>query len=278
MRELAQRYERLGGTIHYGARVVDLLMEHDRAIGVRLEDGTEIRGDIVVWAADGHHLIFEILGGRYLNDEIRTMYSEWTPVKPLVHLMLGVARDLSGDPARITRELPQPIEIAGETHRWASIVNRSFDPEVAPRGKSVLEVWFATRFDYWKELSTNQKAYRTEKQRIVDRSLEALEERWPGISGQIEVADLATPMTYQRYTGNWQGSPDGWYPTIETFSHRSILRSLPGLAGLYTVGQWTAPFTGTVMAALSGRQLVELLCAEGHIRFLTHAHAERAAA
>ena len=26
------------------------------------------------------------------------------------------------------------------------------------------------------------------------------------------------------------------------------------------VGQWTAPFTGTVTAALSGRQLIELLC------------------
>jgi phytoene dehydrogenase-like protein len=41
---------------------------------------------------------------------------------------------------------------------------------------------------------------------------------------------------------------------------RRSLRSLPGLANLFMVGQWTAPFTGTVIAALSGRQAIQLLC------------------
>jgi hypothetical protein len=42
--------------------------------------------------------------------------------------------------------------------------------------------------------------------------------------------------------------------------NQSPVRALPGISDFYMVGQWTAPFTGTVMAALSGRQLVELLC------------------
>jgi phytoene dehydrogenase-like protein len=45
------------------------------------------------------------------------------------------------------------------------------------------------------------------------------------------------------------------------------LRSLPGLEGLYTVGQWTAPFTGTIMAALSGRQIIQLICKEEGNKF-----------
>jgi hypothetical protein len=36
--------------------------------------------------------------------------------------------------------------------------------------------------------------------------------------------------------------------------------TLPGLHSLYMAGQWTAPFTGTVIAALTGRQVVQLLC------------------
>lgn len=32
------------------------------------------------------------------------------------------------------------------------------------------------------------------------------------------------------------------------------------LSGLYMIGQWTAPFTGTVMAALSGRQAIQMIC------------------
>jgi hypothetical protein len=35
------------------------------------------------------------------------------------------------------------------------------------------------------------------------------------------------------------------------------------------VGQWTAPFTGTVIAALSGRQLIQLLCKQNKKAFVT---------
>jgi hypothetical protein len=49
---------------------------------------------------------------------------------------------------------------------------------------------------------------------------------------------------------------------------RTLLRTLPGLSGLYMVGQWTAPFTGTVIAALSGRQLIQLLCKQNKTSFV----------
>ena len=45
----------------------------DRVVGVRLEDGTEHRADIVVCAADGHRAIFDWLGGKYVDDEIRDL-------------------------------------------------------------------------------------------------------------------------------------------------------------------------------------------------------------
>ncbi len=80
--------------------------------------------------------------------------------------------------------------------------------------------------------------------------------------------DVPTPATYVRYTGNWQGSPDGWYITPENMSKRTLLRSLPGLSGLHMVGQWTAPFTGAVIAALSGRQLIQLLCRQNKTPFV----------
>lgn len=76
-------------------------------------------------------------------------------------------------------------------------------------------------------------------------------------------------MTYVRYTGNWQGSVDGWYITPDNMREQKMKRSLPGLSQLYMVGQWTAPFTGTVGAALSGRQLVQILCKKARRPFLT---------
>lgn len=257
---MAEYYKDLGGEIQYKSRVKDVIVEDDRAVGVRLEDGTEHRADAVVWAGDGRTVIFDILGGRYLDDEVRSMYDEWIPVLPIVHVMLGVARDLSGEPHRIIYELEEPIEIAGEQHRWLCFLHHCFDPTMAPAGKSAVEVWYATRYDYWEELARDRARYEAEKKRIADFTIAQLDGRWPGFASQVEVVDVPTPATYVRYTGNWRASPDGWYVTPENMNKMSALRSLPGLSGFHMVGQWTVPFSGTVMAALSGRQLVQLLC------------------
>ena len=109
MLKIAKNYKKLGGEIHYKNRVIDVLIENDKAVGIRLEDGSVHKADIVVWAGDGHRLIFDILGGKYMNDGIREMYETWTPVKPMVHVMFGVDMDLSREPARFTLEIDRPI-------------------------------------------------------------------------------------------------------------------------------------------------------------------------
>jgi phytoene dehydrogenase-like protein len=267
--QMADLYQKLGGEIHYRSRVNDVIIEDDQAVGVRLEDGAEHRADTVVWAGDGHTVIFDILGGRYLDDEVRSMYDEWTPCVPLVHVMLGVARDLSSEPRRIVFELEKPFSIAGEEHRWLYCLHHCFDQSMAPPGKSAVEVWYATRYDYWEELALDRVRYEAEKKRIADVTIAELDKRWPGFASQIEVVDVPTPATYVRYTGNWRGSPDGWCITPENMTKQTMLRSLPGLSGFHMVGQWTVPFSGTVMAALSGRQLIQLLCKRDGRPFVT---------
>ncbi len=266
---IADYYQKLGGETHYKSRVTDVIVENDRAVGVRLEDGTEHRADSVVWAGDGHTVIFDILGGRYLNDEIRSMYSQWIPVMPVLHVMLGVARDLSDEPHRTILKLDNPITVAGEDHHWLCFIHHCFDPNMAPPGKSTIEVWYATRHDYWAELARDRARYLEEKKRIADLTIAALDRRWPGLASEVEVVDVPTPATYVRYTGNWQGSPDGWYITVDNMNKQTPVRSLPGLSGFHMVGQWTRPFSGTVMAALSGRELVQLLCKQNGGPFVT---------
>jgi phytoene dehydrogenase-like protein len=265
---IADFYKGLGGEILYKSRVADVIVENDRVKGVRLDDGTSHDADVVIWAADGHKLIFEILGGRYMSDKIKRMFNDWTPVQPLVHVALGVARDMSKEPHLVVFEPEKPITVAGEQRRWIPVLHHSFDPSMAPPGKSAVEVWYPTRYDYWESLAGDRPAYEAEKQKIADMTIAELDKRWPGFASQVEIVDVPTPSTYVRYTGNWQGSPDGWYITNDNMKKQTMLRSLPGLPGLHTIGQWTGPFTGTVMAALSGRQIVQLLCKEYKMPFV----------
>lgn len=263
---IAARYQALGGEVRYRSRVREVIIADNRAKGIRLEDGSEERAEHIVWAADGHTLIFDLLGGRYISDDIRRMYGQWLPVEPLVHVCLGVARDMTREPARVIFEAEQAIRVGERDHKWLMCINHAFDPTMAPPGKTAFEVWYATECDFWQKLSADRARYVAEKERIARETIAALDKRWPGLAAQVEVIDVPTPATYVRYTGNWQGSPDGWYVTAENM-RSGRLRSLPGLANLYTVGQWTAPFTGTVIAALSGRQAIQLLCRREGRRF-----------
>jgi phytoene dehydrogenase-like protein len=267
---VAETYQKLGGEIQTKSRVVDVIVENDRAVGVRLEDGSEQRADLVVWAADGRTVIYDILGGRYLGDEVQSMYSDWTPVVSPVHVMLGVARDLSQEPHLILFEAEDPITIAGEEHRWLHFLHHCFDPSAAPPDKSAVEVWYATPYEYWEDLARDSDRYKEEKKRIAGYTIAELDKRWPGFASQVEVVDVPTPATYVRYTGNWRGSPDGWYMSPENVTKMlTPLRSLPGLSGFHMVGQWTMPYAGVPGSALSGRQLVQLLCKESDTPFAT---------
>ncbi len=264
---IAERFRKLGGELRLKTRGTGLEVESARVVGVKLSDGTVLKADDVIWAADGHTLIFDLLGGRHIDERIRRMYEQWTPVLPVVQVCLGVARDMTKEPARVCSRLDEPITVAGKEQRWLSVIHHSFDPTMAPPGKSAVEVWYACDYGWWEKLVADRPKYEAEKQRIAEETIAALDKRWPGFRQQVEVIDVATPVTYNRYTGNWRGSPDGWYITPDNMRINPI-RSLPGLRGLWMAGQWTAPFTGTVQAALTGRQVIQLLCRQDRRRFV----------
>ena len=266
---IAGLFKSLGGEINYNSRVKNLIIENNRVTGIQLENGQEHKADYVIWAADGHTLIFDILQEKYVDKRINEMYSKWIPVKPMVQVMMGVNRDFSDEPHALILETENPITITGQEFKWISLLHHCFDKSMAPEGKSVVEVWYDTEYDYWEKLSQDRENYEAEKKRIAEYTLDVLDKRWPGFKSKVEVVDVPTPATYKRYTGNWKASPDGWYITPANMRSQDPLHTLPGLDGLYVSGQWTAPFTGTVIAALTGRQTIELMCHKEGQKFVT---------
>jgi phytoene dehydrogenase-like protein len=267
---IERRYLGLGGELQCKSRIDKILVKDGRAVGVRLADGTEHHGDIIISAADGHATIFDMLDGRYVDEQIRGYYNNPKLFPPLVYIGLGVARSFDNAPSVVgmTFPLDKPITIAGQEHKNMGVQIYNFDPTLAPEGKTALKVQFNTDYDCWKKLSQERERYNTEKEQIAEQVITALDQRFPGLASKVEMHDVATPVTWERYTGNWRGSYEGWLPGAQGLMTR-MSKTLPGLDNFYMAGQWVEPGGGLPTAAMSGRNVIQIICKRDKRPFVT---------
>jgi phytoene dehydrogenase-like protein len=80
--------------------------------------------------------------------------------------------------------------------------------------------------------------------------------------------DVATPTTFEHYTGNWQGSFMGWQTSTKTLIMR-MSKTLPGLKNFYLAGKWVEPGGGVPTAAMSGRNVTQIICQQDNRPFIT---------
>lgn len=289
---IERRYRRLGGRVAYNTKVEEVLVEDDRAVGVRLSDGRRLRADIVVSACDGPTTMMKLLGGRYLDDEYRRLYTRTINEPGMVFpgyftLFLGLNRPFpEGEPC--TTYLlgeTEAAELTGIRHRSINVQFRSRHlPELSPRGTSVVYATYFCDIAPWRALDEGPeqitrarggqelhtlpvrhgRGYYLAKRRARTALVRFLEERYPGIEDAIVVRDVSSPLTQVRYTGNHDGTVLGWQPFVESGETLEKLvkkhgPGLPGLANFYQSGVW-ATTGGLIRAAAAGRHVMQFVC------------------
>ncbi len=271
-RRIAKKFTNLGGELNQSSKVEKIIVEDNKAVGIVLADGSEHRAAIVVSAADGHETIYEMLEGKYTSETIDKYYQVYGEEQEFgLQVFLGLNRDLSDEPHAVSLLLDEPVRL--ELKDRYSLYLELFDSNsgVAPEGKSVIKVVTKGNYGYWKRLREEDlEKYRSEKEAVYNKVLKILERRFPGIKEQVEVHDITTPATVERYTLNFHGwqpwpVPDGGVMTIM----KGISKTLPGLQNFYMVGQWATTMIGIPNAALTGRNLVKKLCKKDKKKFKT---------
>ncbi len=272
-KSLETRYLNLGGEVQYGTEVMDILVEGDCAVGLELAGEKRVYGDIIISAADGRRTIFDLLDGAYVSDRLLEIYQGgMTASKSILQVSLGVAMDFSSMPPMINFPLAHPVWLGNIRHDRLTLKHYCFDPTMAPEGKSVLTLWCEADYDYWKWLREDVARYRVHKDEVAAVIIGILENRYPGFRESLAVVDVATPITYERYTGNWRGAFAGWALTTRKMSMMmgiGMSKTLPGLSGFYMIGQWVEPGGNVELSCASGRDVIKDICRERERDFVT---------
>jgi phytoene dehydrogenase-like protein len=262
------RYEALGGVFRFNAPVASVLVENHCATGVRQANGALVSAGTVVSCADAHTTLFKMLEGRYLTRQVRHLYGHCEVFPGLIQLSLGIDGTFPDAPHGLSFPLPHPLKVDDATsHDRIEVSVYAADSGLCPIGKTIMLVRMFSRFEYWSRLREERpESYTERKENLARDIVSILDQRFPGLAGRVEESDLATPATFQRFTGNWRGSFQGWLPTPQSLGRR-LPRTLPGLKNFYLAGHWLDPGGGIPQAVLSGRYVAQMICARDGKRF-----------
>jgi phytoene dehydrogenase-like protein len=265
---IQRRFSELGGIMRCKAKVDRLIVENKIVKGVILADGSCLFAARVLSAADGR-FSQSLLLGKTEGDTIQQFNPADLSDQP-VQVNLGVAEDFSAEDGPMTYILPDSFSAAGHQHNKITVHNKYYDPDASPKGSSALTVFLDSAYTWWKDIASDPVRYQEEKNRCADSVISIIERFHPGFKDRVEVVDVATPLTRERYTGNWMGAMQARKPNSNMI--KALLQGSPqyaykGIAGFYMAGQWVEAWGGITTAAQSGRKAVQEMCKQDGKQF-----------
>jgi prolycopene isomerase len=272
---LTNIFKNNGGTILFLSEVKKINFENNLANEVVVEDK---RGDTQVYLtrsiianSDVTSLVTKLIPDGNLPLKYINKVKERKPSVSAVCLYLGLDIDLK-DYGHTDYEYWTPwggdfsIEHQKyilKTADYSSLpsgavsIYSNIDPQLCPPGKSILTaLYYAIPEPFEKELDENGNRgedYKALKGKIADEFINQLKVilAIPDLDSHIEVIELATPLTFKRYTHNRDGAFIGWEMTNSQMILKNLFQKTP-ISNLFLGGQWSLPGGGVSAAMSSG--------------------------
>jgi phytoene dehydrogenase-like protein len=261
---IESHFRSLGGELLCNTRVERVIFENNRATGV-VANGKTLPADALIVATDTMVIdkLFDTPPKAAWLDEMR----ERTRPTTATFVSMGINADLRKYPERPLVKLPQPIVLGDHVYKSLLLANYADDSAYSPEGKTALTMQLPTdTYDFWKK-AKEENRYAEEKQKLAEELITAIETLMPNAHGKIEVVDVATPLTYERYCGNWKGS---WMTNITSdMKFKTYPSVIEGLSGVYFASHRLQPPGGLPCAMTSGRKAVQYLCRDTGTLFVS---------
>jgi all-trans-retinol 13,14-reductase len=271
---MAPQIESNGGCVAVSAEVAGILLDGNRAAGVRMSDGREFRAPMVLSDAGASNTFERLLPAQLpALDSLRTQLRSLAPSTAHLNLYVGLTQSdaalgLQGTNLWLYPSFDHDANVERFSRDFAQNPDAPFpgiylafpsakDPDFQCRhpGKSTVEVIAMVpyaAFSGWGETRWRRRGddYDALKQRLTDRMLAELERQAPSVAGNIACAELSTPVTTRHFMNYGHGEIYGIAATPERFEMRRLGARTP-IRGLYLTGQDVASL-GVVGALFGG--------------------------
>lgn len=248
---LVRGLKRHGGQLMLGAHVEQVHVEGNRAVGVRLRGGKEIRARRAIVSNASLWDTLKLLPEKAVPKWVRAR--QQTPeCDSFMHLHLGIdAEGLRSNLAchyivvnnwEMGVTAPQNVVLVS--------IPSLLDPSLAPPGKQAIHVYTPGNepYKHWQGMDRHSEAYAQQKQARAEVMWQALERIIPDIRSRCDVTMVGTPLTHERFLRRHRGS---YGPAIRAGEGMFPGSGTP-LPGLLCCGDSTFPGIGLPAVAVSG--------------------------
>ncbi|MFO0902685.1 MAG: NAD(P)/FAD-dependent oxidoreductase [Pirellulales bacterium] len=213
LKHLVRRFRELGGELRLRSGVQRIKVEGDRAVGVVLDDGTEIAARTILSSA-GIVETMRLCDDQTVETPIKVgqmSFIETMSVLDCQPKSLGHDRTIvfyNDSPQFHWRKCDELVDL--RTGVICSPNNFQYGPEDGELSEGVIRITAIANHDRWSAL--DESTYRLEKLRWYDRTAAAAVRFMPDFRGHVVDTDMFTPTTIRRFTwhdnGAVYGAPD----------------------------------------------------------------------
>ncbi len=268
-KNIEKTFTELGGKFVFNKAVSEIVIENGVATGVWLSNGETAKADYVIASCDAHHLFYDLLHDQHTPKFYSSRF-ENPEDNPLIQSVF-LAYTL---PVEEAKKLPKKIDfpmhgvsIGKFEFEHLVVLNHAFDAtqNTTKVCLSVLNDVDDGVYEYLKGLSREE--YLAEKKRLGEAIRAELAKDFGLDESLFELLDVATPLTYERYTNAYHGSYQAFASTkrMGALMHKGIIK---GLKHFYFCGQWIMPPGGLPVAAFSAKMSAIRLCREDRKKFI----------
>ncbi len=271
-RAFVRALKRSGGEIRLSTPVNKILIENGSAIGVEIGDSKKLFAENIISNTDPETTFIKLIGKEHLSNKLNRKLRKVSYSTSSLCLFLAVDLDLksmgydSGNYWYYEHSDLDKIYSLGQTdyavHNTPPAMFMTIttlkDPSKIKKGVHTIEAFCFANYEPFKKWEREpsgerSKEYQSLKNEIMDRMLDFLEKRVPGISDSVVFKDLATPLTNVHYINSHKGNLYGTDKIIKQigpfgFSTKTEIKNLY-LCGASTLSHGVAGVTGTGLKA-----------------------------
>ncbi|MEJ6951494.1 phytoene desaturase family protein [Natronospora cellulosivora (SeqCode)] len=265
-KRMEDKYKSLGGKVSLNKEVTEIIVKDNSAKGVIFKDGEEVYSNYIIPACDLNITMKKLLKDKYKVPEFEEKFknTDKYPIYSALFIALGVDADLSSYSPNYYFKTDK-YDFENYQKEIITMKHYCYEASFAPKGKSVVTIPIIANYQWWKNKYKNIDVYREEKKRLAYTIIDRIEKHIPMLKDKIELLDIATPMTYERYFSAYRGSWMSFGITPESKRFRNNGK-IEGLKNLYLAGQWLFSPGGLSGAAVSGKFAIQRLCKEIKIK------------